>query len=296
MDLARRESVAERVRAAGRAPRRKPAFGSPSSPIISSAPNSCFSGTHGSAATCATSPPSRDAISTMPPASGRRTVGHELDPGRLGEPFDRGEPAGVVVVAGDHEHRQTRCSGGRRAPCRRSARPRPTARTGRTCRRRRASGRPARRARSRRPRPGRAAASSSRWRRCKRLADVPVAGVENPHRSNRRERIAATAGRAPRSAGSPRLGNGKRICSGTGICGWESIIEPGFRIAARWRATADRKPYSHAFRLGGVEPPHDADRRSWPRRAARPRRRSAAHRSGSAPASGRARRCRAAPP
>ena len=69
------------------------------------------------------------------------------------------------------------------------------------------------------------------------------------------ERIVAGIASRPRLHASPRPGTGSGSASGTGICGCWSIIDPGLRIAARWRALAVRKPYSARSASAGSRRP-----------------------------------------
>ena len=110
------------------------------------------------------------------------------------------------------------------------------------------------------------------------------------------ERSAAAGGRPASLGRVAQAGNGNSTHSGTGISGWLTNIVPGLASRARWRCAGGRKPYSGRAGLGRVEPADDPDRRVGDD--------PPLHLAGGllgadqddARASGRARRCRAAPP
>src|SRR6266545_2227373 len=77
-----------------------------------------------------------------------------------------------------------------------------------------------------------------------RLAHVPVAGVEDSHRSNFSKGSPVPVGASASLTRVAQAGKGKVTSSGTGKCGCCKSIVPGFRSAARWRAVSVRKPYS----------------------------------------------------
>src|SRR5215468_6760434 len=78
------------------------------------------------------------------------------------------------------------------------------------------------------------------------LADMPIAGVQEPHQARKsangsspaRDGALASVGRVAHA------GKGNWTISGTGISGWCTMRLPGFKMPARSRVTAGRKPYS----------------------------------------------------
>ena len=77
-----------------------------------------------------------------------------------------------------------------------------------------------------------------------RLADVPVACVQESHRSNRSNGSPPLPASAASLTRVAQAGNGNVTSSGIGRCGCCSSIVPGFNSAARWRAVSVRNPYS----------------------------------------------------
>src|SRR3954447_9046413 len=78
------------------------------------------------------------------------------------------------------------------------------------------------------------------------LADMPVGRMQESHLDLPKpaNASAAPAGSATSDGRVAHAGNGNWTSRGTGISGWETITEPGFRMPARDRLTAGRNVYS----------------------------------------------------